>query len=185
MNRLLSLALAAAFLVTGCAAPVTLQPTPDLRPTPTMTASPALPLPTATAQAIAAPTEPPPTPTWQPLTTESDGEAVRLRMLYSHLGWQSLYAELQSTEYPPEGSNLLNRIRHYQVWIQQPGQALVLSGRLDEPPSAIFVSDGQRYRLVYPEAARDEQGALLPAVHVPFLPPLSLSDTIYPTPLAP
>ncbi len=129
------------------------------------------------------PTPPPPTPTWEPLTAESDPEAVRLRILNSHLSWQTLYAELQSTEYPPEGSDLLVRIRRYQVWIEQPGRALVLSGRRSEPPSAVFVSDGQRYRLVYPEAARDEQDELQPAAQAPFFPPQALSETIYPHPL--
>ncbi len=128
-------------------------------------------------------TQPTPTPSWEPLTPQSDGEAVRLRMLNSHLGWTSLYADIRAIDYPPEMSNLPVRIRRYQVWIQQPGRVLVLSGRLDEPPNSVFVSDGQRYRLVYPEAGRDEQGDLPRSAQTSFFPPHTLSDTIYPHPL--
>lgn len=148
-----------------------------------MTASPTPAPSTAKPQLIAAPTEAPPTPTWEPLTPESNREAARIRMLNSHLSWQSLYAELQLTEYAPQGGDLLNRIRRYQVWIQQPGRALVLRGRRNEPPTAIFISDGQHYRLIYPEALRNERGDLLPSVQMPFLPPQSISDTVYPHPL--
>lgn len=183
MNRRRLLPLAVALLVAGCAPPTSSPPTSELQASETAAPSPSPAQPSPTSQPAAAVTEPAPTATWEPLTGEADPETVRLRLLNSHLSWNSLYAELQSTEYSPEGSDLLARIRRYQVWIQQPAQALVLSGRPDEPPNAVFVSDGRRYRLVYPEAARDEQGELPPSAQMPFLPPQSLGDTIYPHPL--
>ncbi|NUM47137.1 MAG: PD40 domain-containing protein [Anaerolineales bacterium] len=116
---------------------------------------------------------PPPVPTAEPpapLTLESDSETIRQRILLSHTFWQALWADAQITDYV-SGTPAVQRV---QVWVNQPAQARVLSGKADGTPATLWISDGQMTR-----TGEDLSGYGLEN----FIPPMTESDTVYPHPM--
>ncbi|MCJ7708624.1 MAG: hypothetical protein MUO38_13540, partial [Anaerolineales bacterium] len=65
-----------------------------------------------------------------------------------------------------------------------PAQALVLQGPVDGDPNRVWVSDGTRTLEADLEAGSPSEGEVPESVRQPFIPPDTLSDTIYFFPLA-
>jgi hypothetical protein len=120
----------------------------------------------------------------EPLSILSDVETVRQRMLHSNATWSSLWCDATLTWFPREGSNYLAQTERVQIWIQQPAQALVLQGPVDGEPNRVWVSDGTRTLEADLEAGSTSEGEVPESVRQPFIPPDTLSDTIYLFPLA-
>ncbi len=124
-----------------------------------------------------------PASTLLPLDLQSDLEAIRLRMLHSHESWHSIWVEVEVTEVPPEGSDMLVRLRRVQIAVRQPAQVLVLRGPQDGEPDYLYVSDGARFLEADLAAGTTQEGEIAPFVLQPFVPPEGISDTINPHPL--
>lgn len=105
-----------------------------------------------------------------PLTLNSTSEEIRQRILLSHTFWQALWADAQITDYV-SGTPAIQRV---QVWVNQPAQARVLSGKADGTPATLWISDGQLTR-----TGEDLSGYGLEN----FVPPMTESDTVYPHPM--
>jgi hypothetical protein len=145
-------------------------------PTPELQASPTQEQGTATVEA-------PPAATLLPLDLQSDLEAIRLRMLHSHESWQSIWVDVEVTEVPPEGSDMLVRLRRVQIAVRQPAEVFVLRGPRDGEPDYLYISDGARFLEADLAAGTTQEGEIAPFVLQPFVPPEEISDTINPHPL--
>ena len=84
------------------------------------------------------------TPTLPALSLDSDSETIMRRMLGSFTTWQSLWADIRVTYYPPEGSNENPQAFHFQVWVdQREGRFKELFGPPDGEPTNLRVTDGE------------------------------------------
>jgi len=184
MRRTSALVVAAILLLAGCGAPPTDTPMVEAptdvpsAPTPSETLpSPATEQPAATigpTQAVA---------TLLPLSLQSDLETIRLRMLHSHQNWRSIWLELEVTEYPPEGSDLLVRYHRVQVWVRQPAELLLLRGPADGDPDYFSVSDGTHFLEADLSTGATQEGEITPYALEPFVAPEAITDTISGHPL--
>jgi hypothetical protein len=180
---------AAALLLSACAAPSVNTPAAEA---PTDTAEPMASLSIPTAEPQASPTQEQGMPTGEatqpaatlvPLDLQSDLEAIRLRMLHSHESWHSIWVEVEVTEVPPEGSDMLVRLRRVQIAVRQPAEVLVLRGPQDGEPDYFYVSDGARFLEADLAAGTTQEGEIAPFVLQPFVPPEEITDTINPHPV--
>lgn len=107
-----------------------------------------------------------------------DAQALRQLMLFSHTHWQNLWADGWVVIYAGDGSTTPLQVTHTQIWLDQPAKARVISGPQTSPQN-MWISDGVGFSL--------DQGVVqeLPAgIGQTFNPPVALSDTIQPYPLA-
>ena len=185
MRSAITLVVATTILLVGCGRSPTVSPTLEAptdapaastQPETPPSATPEQPADTRTATAPAA--------TLVPLDLLSDLETIRLRMLQSHNNWHSIWVELEVTEFPPEGSDLLVRYSRFQVWVRQPAEVLLLRGPVDGDPDYLFVSDGARYLEADLSTGLTQEGEIAPYVLEPFVAPEEITDTIYGYPLA-
>jgi outer membrane lipoprotein-sorting protein len=131
-----------------------------------------------TALPIALPTLEPVTQT-EPITLQSSPEAIRQRLLYSHLFWKTVWVDAQAE--PALGFPDF----HEQVWLEPPNKGRVLSGSGDEP-NYLWVSDGESELLFSPDKnilpSGSQKRLLSPSWTFPLILPPD-SDTIYRHPL--
>lgn len=182
MRTATNLVIAGMILLAGCAAPAAGTPTPEAPIETSAVSTQPGPLPTNTPQPPGA--TPTATETLAPLGLQSDLESIRLRMLHSQDYWHSMWMELEVTEYPPEGSDLLVRFLRLQAWIRQPAEVLLLRGPIDGDPDYMLVSDGARYLEADLSTGLTQEGEIAPFVLEPFVPPEAITDTITGYPLA-
>ena len=102
-----------------------------------------------------------------PLTMDADSEAIRLRILFSHTLWDSMWVNAELNDY----NGAVSYAQHTQVWLQQPAKARVLNGPMDGVPAVFWVSDGEKTRSG--EDVRIE----------PYNPPTGESNSVYPHPM--
>lgn len=76
------------------------------------------------------------------LDMDSDSEEIRLRILFSHTYWQSLWVDARLDDQV----GALTSSQRVQVWVDQPARARVLSGPLDGAPALLWISDGEQTR---------------------------------------
>lgn len=157
-------------LLTGC---TTTQNTPASTPIQQTTFASITPTPIPTTN-----------PNELPVTTATDPSEIRLRMLLSHLFWDTAWMDATITYYGDDGSTVIQQ-DHQQIWVdKEKYQFRVTGGPLDGDPTFLQVSDGNLVVLFDAATAQQETQELPPYVKDPFTPPLDQSDTVYPYPLA-
>lgn len=141
--------------------------------------APGAPSPVAQTGPISPVQSGPPTPTpILPPDLTGDIEIQQL-MLTSHTRWKTLVAAATTIAYPTTGIVADPQITTTQLWIELPARAKVISGPPQGAPVHLFISDGSSSRW-----GSDPIQPLPPGVAEPFEPPLILSDTVFPHPLA-
>ncbi len=103
-----------------------------------------------------------------PLTLDSDSEAIRQRILYSYQNWQTMWVEAQVDDL----NGAVASSQRVQVWLNQPAQARILSGPIEGAPASLWISDGEKTRT-------GEEVRIDPD----YTPPAIESDTVYPHPM--
>ena len=184
MRNAITLVVAATILLAGCGRSPTVSPTLEA-PTdaPAASTEPEN-IPPGTPDQPAATPSPTSPSALLPLDLTSDLETIRLRMLHSHENWRSIWVELEVTEFPPEGSDLLVRFRRLQVWVRQPGDVLLLRGPVDGDPDYLFLLYGTRYLEADLATGATQEAEIAPYALEPFVAPEEITDTIYGYPLA-
>lgn len=123
-------------------------------------------------------------PQSQPLSLESDSETIRLKLLYSHANWQTLWVDGVVTWNAPAGSDAPPQAYRQQVWVDQPNfRFRYVNGNVDGDPDFIRVSDGQNVLETNLTSGQSIPSVLPNFVRAPFEPPSVVTDTIYPHPL--
>ncbi len=78
------------------------------------------------------------------LTWLSSPQSIRDRLIESSSLWNTLWIDVQTTDYGPVGYIGAPRLYRVQAWIRQPDQSIQLFGLLSaEPSSAYLVSEGR------------------------------------------
>ncbi|MEW6240282.1 MAG: hypothetical protein AB1564_05680 [Chloroflexota bacterium] len=159
MKKILALILFSSILLAACAgAPTTASP-------------PLLETPTQAPQS-------------QPLTLESDSETIRLKLLYSHTNWQTIWLDGVVTWNAPEGLDAPAQVYRQQVWVDQPNfRFRYVNGPADGEPDFLRVSDGQNILETNLTTGQSLPSSLPDFVRAPFEPPSVVTDTVYPHPL--
>jgi hypothetical protein len=131
MKRTIFLIIPLIFLLSACSQPGI----PAIPEQPERVASP---MPTLTT---------PPEPTLElPTQVNPVPGDPRELMLYSHNLWTSLWVDALLMDYAGGASETPVDTTRTQMWIQQPAQALVVSGPAHGAPAYIWVSDGVYYQ---------------------------------------
>jgi outer membrane lipoprotein-sorting protein len=157
-------------LMSGCA---TTQYTPTSTPIQQATSASITPTPTPTAN-----------PNDLPISIATDPSEIRLRMILSHLFWNTVWMDATVTGFGDDGTTPIQQ-SHQQIWVDRENfQFRVISGSPDGDPTFLQVSDGNLVVLFDATTAQQETQELPPSVKDPFTPPIDQSDTVYPYPLA-
>lgn len=118
------------------------------------------------------------TPTPIPPPELTGDVQIQQLMLTSHTRWSRLIARGTVTLFPAPGVTADAQIDTFQIWIELPAKAKVVSGPPEQAPTHTFASNGTFGRW------DGEPAQPLPAgLDEPFNPPAVLSDTVYPHPL--
>lgn len=118
----------------------------------------------------------PPTPILPP---ELSGDVeIQQLMLHSSERWQTLQATYTITEYPLPGTNGELQVSSSQFWIRQPAEFKVVIGAPAGGAVTTLICDGKT--ILENDENRSE---LPPSAAAPFIPPETLSDTVFPHPL--
>jgi len=138
--------------------------------------------PTRTHTPVSAAEQPIPAPADPSLPEDANGEMVRLRMLNSHLYWQTAVLDVTLQQY--DGGDQPVTTLHQQVWVDHPAARFRLVTGLDDIPRRIRISDGG-YLLDRDLLTGAEEVTLLPEfARLPFTAPQITTDTIRPFPLS-
>jgi len=119
------------------------------------------------------------------LRLDSNSETIRLKLLQSYALWQTAWVDGSATWYAPAGSNEPTQVFHFQIWVDAPNfRFLELTAPAGGAPTVFKVSDGQSVLDMDPETG-DERLSTLPGfAQEGFDPPVEVTDTILPHPLA-
>ncbi len=123
-------------------------------------------------------------PITKPLTMETLPEVIRLKLLFSHTLWQTLWMDGVVIWNPPVGQDGPTQVFREQVWVDQPaGRFRRLSGSVEGDVSTAWISDGQTILQLDPVSGQSQSYPLPPFAGQVFHPPLEASDTVTPHPL--
>jgi Tol biopolymer transport system component len=101
------------------------------------------------------------------LGTGSDSEQIEAKLGQSTPTWETVWADIQVTYYPPEGSSDDLQRYHYQVWADQSeGKFKEIFGPSGGEPTYLRVADGESL-LEMDLASGDARRSVLPAFEAP------------------
>jgi outer membrane lipoprotein-sorting protein len=119
-----------------------------------------------------------------PITVTTDPSEIRLRMILSHLFWNTVWMDATVTSYGDDGISPIQQ-DHQQIWVnREENQFRVIGGPINGDLAFLQVSDGNMVVLFDATTAQQETQELPPSVKDPFTPPIDQADTVYPYPLA-
>jgi hypothetical protein len=74
-----------------------------------------------------------------PLTSDAASDEIKLRLLDSSQLWNTLWADVQMTDYSP--SSYIGPAKSYraQVWMHQPAESLEVFGQLGDKPNSVYI----------------------------------------------
>jgi Tol biopolymer transport system component/outer membrane lipoprotein-sorting protein len=117
------------------------------------------------------------------LTTASDSESIRMRLLNSHTYWKTVWVDGEVSWFQSSGERQVSR---FQIWADPwNGRFKILSGSTgDIAPETEQVSDGDSILNLDAKSGQAQTGRAQAAAKQTFDAPQAISDTIYPHPLA-
>jgi DNA-directed RNA polymerase specialized sigma24 family protein len=113
---------------------------------------------------IIMPTAVTPAPALQPLTLQSDLEAIRQRVRTSSQNWHTLWAEFETIDFGPQDYIGRPLIKVWQVWYSQSFASLVLEGEVNGNLDHVWLAIGDRlydYDLVTGKHSLINSGSLV------------------------